>query len=313
MKKLRLLLLAFAFALGTHGFLSSQEVTNLRRLVSFQSAIVEPMEPPSLPPRLEFFHIPKSGGTMLEVLAGKNNVTWGACHFMTLVLSSKNTNWKTLPPWPSCPILDNNTTYPNNAPNYWHLPLYMLPHWLSFDAYDVVHPTLIERPKRFFTVIRNPYDRMISLYYYVNFKTNASIVHDPKRLNDFILTKVANESCPQARECFKSQTSCHGIFWCGTQYDFIYYQGKPVLHHILHFETLKQEFNTLSSMYGLNFTITETPPKLNERLLTRANLSHASLRFINHMFRKDFTLGRGYEMIQPQTKKQERSSKAITL
>lgn len=31
--------------------------------------------------RLELVHIPKTGGTMLEVIAFQNNVTWGACHF----------------------------------------------------------------------------------------------------------------------------------------------------------------------------------------------------------------------------------------
>ena len=31
--------------------------------------------------RLELLHIPKTGGTMLEVLAMEHNITWGACHF----------------------------------------------------------------------------------------------------------------------------------------------------------------------------------------------------------------------------------------
>lgn len=35
----------------------------------------------ALPTRLELLHIPKTGGSMLEVLGGKKGVRWGACHF----------------------------------------------------------------------------------------------------------------------------------------------------------------------------------------------------------------------------------------
>lgn len=35
----------------------------------------------AMPPRLELLHIPKTGGSMLEVLAGNHHIRWGACHF----------------------------------------------------------------------------------------------------------------------------------------------------------------------------------------------------------------------------------------
>lgn len=291
------LFVALALVLALHVFLYSYEKTSFHSLLSFQSAMKEPAA--SLKPRLEFFHIPKTGGTMLEALAGKNNVTWGACHFQSIPLASKNKKWKQMSPWPSCPVLEQNVTFPLNSQNYWHLPLCLLPQWLDYDPYDIgVHPTLVKAPKRFFAVVRNPYLRIISLYYYVNFKTKTSIVHDPKRLEDFVLGKV-QDSCALVQKCIESKKSCHGLFWWGTQYDYIYYKKQRMIHHVLRYETLQQDFNALSAEYELNFTIADKEPLKRQRLLTVANLSDDSLGFINRVFRKDFEFG--YEMIQPKT------------
>lgn len=295
--------------------LHSSQIANARKAWSFhddamtlpQAFLPRQDSPLSLSPRLEFFHIPKSGGSMFEQLAGTHNVTWGACHFKAIVLQSKKTQWKEAPPWPSCPNdLDYNQTFPRSGLNYWHMPLYMLPHFLSFDPYDVVHSDILSRPKRYFTVIRNPYDRIVSLYYYYKgWNKPSEVVNNATRFNEFVLENMAKLLCPQAQACYENYTTCHGLFACATQYDYIHNKQKQIIHYVLHYENLQDEFRQLSLLYGLNFTISNKPPVPKIRLLTAANLSDDSLRFINSHFRKDFGLGRGYEMLQPRLHEKE--------
>merc|ERR1719491_589024 len=87
--------------------------------------------------RLEFLHVAKTGGTSIEDAAMKQvGVKWGRCHFV------------------SCYHLEPDTPY--RTASIWHKPLYFLPQ--NFYGDDAA----------LFVVVREPYERLISNYYYIN-------------------------------------------------------------------------------------------------------------------------------------------------
>ena len=93
--------------------------------------------------KLEFIHITKTGGTAVETIAARDaNITWGICHFqfqLNLGPACLRPNWvhqvdlfKASPPW--------------------HAP----PQWMNPNPY---------LGSDTFTIVRNPYDRIISEFY----------------------------------------------------------------------------------------------------------------------------------------------------
>ena len=97
--------------------------------------------------KLEFLHIPKNAGTTIEAAAGKVGITWGVCHFKQMSY---------------CPGF-NATKVPKNHNEppepVWHYPIQYLNLFTEENPYKGSGIDL-------FTVVRNPYDRMISEYYY---------------------------------------------------------------------------------------------------------------------------------------------------
>jgi hypothetical protein len=104
--------------------------------------------------RLEFVHITKTGGSIIESVGYKYGILWGACHYMSIKAVE-------------CDGPDINYTAPDfksyRLQSPWHTPPKILRQYVNdatapFDQYPYHDADL-------FTVVRNPYDRIVSEYY----------------------------------------------------------------------------------------------------------------------------------------------------
>lgn len=117
--------------------------------------------------RLELLHITKTGGTTLEILAAAHNISWGACHFLSRV--------DDMPQGLRCPEpqLDSFDSGLPGIP-LWHAPLRYL---------DEAHKRFLQNTS-LFTVVRNPYTRVVSSW---NYNTGGDKGKNVTAMNQYLL------------------------------------------------------------------------------------------------------------------------------
>jgi hypothetical protein len=230
--------------------------------------------------RLEFVHIPKTGGTAIESIAADANITWSLCQFGYIK-------------WKLDKCLPNELKYVwpleeefNNC-MWWHVPpVYVMTSYPKHKPYTGAD---------MFTVVRNPYERMISEYYYriqvKNKRDNG--MNDERKFNDNLNKQLSNffsesrrphasRKLPGNRNYFMS--SGHMI----PQYDFVYDvdRHKKIVKHVLRFENLREAFSTLMEQYNLPL---ELPTKKigrasDNKLLSVHNLTNEHLLLIETIY-----------------------------
>ena len=219
---------------------------------------------------LEFIHIMHTGGDALERAAAKAGIAWGACHYNHALFKEMQC--------PSPPDLQDKVTlqyYKHSVP--WHVPL---------TAF-AIRPFAREVPK--FTIVRNPYDRAVAMYFdeWTGYKGDNP--QDPANLNDFIQSVIRRQD--------EEETT---IFL--PQYRYVLQGHRMIVTNLLHYESLQKEFPLLMRAFKLNITL---PPELSYRN-TRAssfgglgvdNLTDETVQVINRYAKIDFAMF-DYEMKQ---------------
>lgn len=230
---------------------------------------------------LNFVHIPKNAGSSIVEAAIQANLNWGDCLFQQ--------EW----PGRQCPHPPTMPYTPPEEPSNsipWHLPVFLLDEnpYTQFDL---------------FVVLRNPYDRAVSEFYYRcdNFPGHC------KGLDGHRAARVLNRNiqlalktqyhAPHKSEDYVTQWS-HWI----PQHDFVYHRnGKRLVEHALHVELLQEEFPSLMKAYNYsNITLPPVPVKQrHDNRMTVQNLTMETIKLIEVVYERDFEVG-GYPVWSPQ-------------
>jgi len=202
--------------------------------------------------RLEFLHIAKTGGTSVEDAAIEQaGIRWGRCHFI------------------ACFHIESDN--PNRIASIWHKPLYYLPN--NFYGDDAA----------LFVIVREPYERVISAYYYAGFHHHSiNELNQREMLNNWVTDKL---NCSIFRPNF--YPAYNYVFDLGTH--------KEVVDYVLRFETFEEDFNYLMKEYSLNITLVHDNVHNKSDKLGVEDLSHESIQINNDYFYNDFATF-GYEM-----------------
>lgn len=142
---------------------------------------------------------------------------------------------------------------------WWHELFHRKPDWLK-NKYD------------WFTVVRNPYTRMVSEFYCKFTNITNKNTKDVKLFNTIIQNRIKN----------RSQKGDH---W-SEQHKYI---DDKCLIHIIKYENLVVEFNELMTQYNLNITLDQHDNQ-SKKYFSTNDLSRDTLDIINHTYYKDFEL-----------------------
>ena len=122
-----------------------------------------------------------------------------------------------------------------------------------------------------FTVVRNPYDRLLSEYYYSvqNAKTQLDPQKAAEAFNCFIQDKIRNR------------------YPNGDHYSEQYLYVEPGVH-VLRFESLATDFADIMQLYGLPTHLDLHLNKGSRKIFGAQDFSEATLDLIHTVYRKDF-------------------------
>lgn len=154
----------------------------------------------------------------------------------------------------------------------WHAP----PTWMNPNPYDKA---------AIFTVVRDPYDRVMSEYRLLSREAHDDPLAVRKWISDKLTSVVAFKHYP-------------GHFL--PQHFYVFGpDGSQIINHIIRYENLSEEFPKLMAEYKLNIVL---PPKLRWIAPTRNtkwrkwHLSPEVIAQINDVYRLDFEK-LGYKMV----------------
>jgi len=199
---------------------------------------------------LKFIHIAKCAGTSIENAGMKLGLHWGLNQKEYYINSAGNSDW-----WRVRPL------------RWWHT----IPSCIS--------PELIERYD-WFTVVRNPYDRILSEYYckWGGLGSKAA-AHTAEQMNTYLINQI-NTRNPD-----------------GAHYTEQHLYLIPDIH-IVHFENLVTELNRLMELYSIKGLVLDKDNRSVPKKHTVKDFSDELICLINRVYARDFELF-NYPLIEP--------------
>jgi hypothetical protein len=136
---------------------------------------------------------------------------------------------------------------------------------------------LVQSKYDWFTVVRNPYDRIISEFYFFGIPPYNKTV-SKKDFNKIIRQNILSQHKKE--------------YHYYEQYKYI---SNISTTHILRYENIDIDFNNLMSQYGLNIKLNIKQKISNTKILNIVDLDNVTIELINNFYQKDFEL-LNYEM-----------------
>ena len=282
------------------------------------------------PRRLEFVHIPKSGGTALEVAAARVNVSWGLCHFRNRIEANRGENWVGCPPQGREPVdwsvgLPLPISIRRSMFAQWHVPSYY------YDAVDFLEPTeegeepVLPSPYKgaaLFAVVRDPCDRIISEYFMqeeeyalrLGGKVNVTELNDASRMNQWIQDRLGLflQNATAGVDIVTDKGSIRKSIWPSASFysldghlipqsHFIFdTNGNQVIDCIIYFDYLDAQFPSLMKQFRLEAI--ELPEdtglirKSKNKHLSQTDLTPQTQELIRTVYAEDFKLIKSLNM-----------------
>lgn len=164
---------------------------------------------------------------------------------------------------------------------WWHKPFKYLPKKLK-KKYD------------WFMVVRNPYERVVSEFYWWARQHDTKNVNNKKiwnKINRLLLEKKYNH------DLLKNTMKDHGYLVDHWNPQHLYYEKhNDYKITVLKFENLNQEFENLMIKYNLPVRLNKNSMKSPNKIFGVKDLDRETIDIINRIYEKDFELF-GYEKL----------------